>query len=112
MFRDSDIEVIAQMLSSNPDHDIESPQWEKRIQAFLHQSDGAYSLVIMTKDAIFGCRDHCGLRPLCIGQMKVKTSTGQEKTRYVLSSETCTLTMVGATYLREVAPGEIVRYST
>ena len=49
MFRDSDIEVIAQLLSSNPpDYDEKKgPEWEKRLTRFLHQSEGAYSLVVM-----------------------------------------------------------------
>lgn len=63
----------------------------------------------MTNEAIFGCRDHCGLRPLCIGAIEVKDDTGKDITRYVVASETCALVMVGATYVREVQPGEIVR---
>jgi amidophosphoribosyltransferase len=111
MFRESDIEVIAQILASNPpEYDSsKGPQWELRISSFMHESDGAYSLVIMTNEAIFGCRDHCGLRPLCIGQIEVKNDSGKDCLRYVLASETCALVMVGATYVREVKPGEIVR---
>jgi amidophosphoribosyltransferase len=112
MFRESDIEVIAQLLAANPPgYDAtKGPQWEQRISAFMHEADGAYSLAILTKDALFGCRDFCGLRPLCIGVLNLKNpETGKPITRYALASESCALSMLGATYLREVNPGEIVR---
>jgi len=112
MFKESDIEVIAQLLASNPPgyDPNKGPQWEQRIASFMHEADGAYSLVIMTQDSIFGCRDYTGNRPLCIGTMKLKDPLSNiESIRYVLASESCALFMVGASYLREVRPGEIVR---
>jgi len=65
----------------------------------------------MTNNAIFGCRDHLGMRPLCIGTLKCKDSiTGKETERFLIASESCALIMAGgAKYLREVNPGEIVR---
>ncbi len=66
--------------------------------------EGAYSLVALTKHAVFGIRDPNGLRPLCIGE---HTSPDGLKT-YHLSSESCALATVGAKLLREVLPGEIV----
>jgi len=57
------------------------------------------------KDALFGIRDRLGMRPLCIGEIK---STGGRST-YMLSSESCALTTIGATLVRDVYPGEIVR---
>lgn len=69
------------------------------------KSDGAYSLCFATKDAVWGCRDYLGLRPLCIGEIKAKGPEEKEITRYVIASESCALAMVGATYLREVSPG-------
>lgn len=81
-----------------------------KICSFSHQkSEGAYSLVILTREAVFGCRDPLGLRPLCIGEFRVQTREGKEKSRYVIASETCALVMIGAKYVREVEPGEIVR---
>eukprot|EP01116_Phalansterium_solitarium_P024659 TRINITY_DN9093_c0_g1_i1.p1 TRINITY_DN9093_c0_g1~~TRINITY_DN9093_c0_g1_i1.p1 ORF type:complete len:522 (-),score=120.05 TRINITY_DN9093_c0_g1_i1:110-1573(-) len=112
MFKESDVEVIAQLLAANPPgYDAtQGPQWDKRIASFMHDSDGAYSIVILTSDAVFGCRDHLGMRPLCIGTIKTEDPvTKQERTRYIITSESCALFMVGATYLREVRPGEIVR---
>ena len=60
---------------------------------------GAYSLTVMTKDSLLGIRDPLGVRPLCIG----KLDGG-----WVIASETCALDHLGATFLREVEPGEAV----
>jgi len=112
MFTENDIEVIGQSLAANPPgyDPSKGPQWESRIASFMHESDGAYSLVILTHEALYVCRDHCGLRPLCLGTIQVKNAvTGADQTRYVIASETCALVMIGATYLREVQAGEIVR---
>ncbi|MBR5318383.1 MAG: amidophosphoribosyltransferase [Peptococcaceae bacterium] len=61
---------------------------------------GSYSLVLMTEDTLYAVRDPLGNRPLCIGKL------GDEG--YVVASETCALDAIGATFLRDVAPGEIV----
>lgn len=61
---------------------------------------GAFSVVILTKDKLIGLRDNHGIRPFCIGQL------GDEG--FVLSSETCGLDSIGAKYLRDVKPGEMV----
>lgn len=50
-----------------------------------------------------------GLRPLCIGSLQTRTESGEIKTRYVLASESCAFFIIGASYVREVLPGEIVR---
>ena len=60
---------------------------------------GAYSLVILTPHKLIGIRDPHGIRPLCIGML------GDS---YILTSETCALDAVGAEYVRDVNPGEIV----
>jgi len=109
LLKESDIEVITQCLA-NFVGDLERPSWEKRIESFMKKAEGAYSLAIMTNDAIFGCRDSLGMRPLCIGEIQVKDlQTGRERLRYMLSSETCALNIVGGSFTREVRPGEIVR---
>lgn len=61
---------------------------------------GAFSILVMTKDKIAAVRDQYGIRPLCLAKLN---GTG-----YVVSSETCALDTVSATYLRDVAPGEMV----
>jgi amidophosphoribosyltransferase len=68
-------------------------------------AEGAYSLVILTRDAIFAVRDPLGLRPLCLGELMGKNG----RQGYVVTSESCALGTIGAQYLREVRPGEIVR---
>jgi amidophosphoribosyltransferase len=65
----------------------------------LRQVQGAFSLLLLTQDALIAVRDPNGFRPLNLG--KVNGS-------YVLASETCAFDLIGATYVREVEPGEIV----
>jgi amidophosphoribosyltransferase len=92
----SDSEVITQMLAG-----AAGQTWEERLRMFMIQAQGAYSLVILTQDAVYGVRDPWGFRPLCVGKMN---GDG-----WVISSESCALGTVGAEYVREVEPGEIVR---
>ena len=66
---------------------------------------GAYSLTIATPDGLMGARDRNGIRPLVIGKLSDDDS---ENKRYVLSSETCGLDIIGAEYVRDVRPGELV----
>ena len=67
--------------------------------------EGAYSLAIATPDGLMGARDRNGIRPLVIG---VLSKEDEEHKRYVLSSETCGLDIIGAEYVRDVQPGELV----
>jgi amidophosphoribosyltransferase len=53
-----------------PGEDSETPDWEGRIKSLMEYTSAAYSLVIMTKDALFGVRDPFGFRPLCIGEIR------------------------------------------
>ena len=72
---------------------------EKAMKETMAQVKGAYSMAVMTEDTIIAARDPNGFRPLCLG----KLDSG-----YVVSSETCAMDLVDATYLREIEPGEIV----
>jgi amidophosphoribosyltransferase len=92
----SDSEVITQMLAG-----ATGRTWEERLRMLMIQARGAYSLVLLTQDAVYGVRDPWGFRPLCVGRIN---GDG-----WVISSESCALGTVGAEYVREVAPGEIVR---
>jgi amidophosphoribosyltransferase len=74
--------------------------WQEGIIKALHRCQGAFSLVMAMPEAIAGARDAYGIRPLVIG----KTEDGA----YILSSETCGLDIIGAEYIREVMPGELV----
>ncbi|ACK68108.1 amidophosphoribosyltransferase [Rippkaea orientalis PCC 8801] len=87
--------AIAQEVNSGKD-------WlEAAISAFQLCS-GAYSLAIGTPAGLMGVRDPNGIRPLVIGILE------GEPVRYVLASETCALDIIGAEYLRDVEPGELV----
>jgi amidophosphoribosyltransferase len=107
MFKDSDVEIITQMMAAN--WKGENPNWIERLSAFMEKADGAYSLAVMTSDAIYGLRDYLGMRPLCIGTIDVTAADGSKKKRYMIASESCAINTVGGTYLREVMAGEIVR---
>jgi amidophosphoribosyltransferase len=91
----SDSEVITQLLAGAAGH-----SWEQRMAGLMEQAEGAYSLTILTRDAVFAVRDPWGFRPLCLGRLK---------RGWVAASETCALATIGATFEREVEPGEIVR---
>ena len=65
----------------------------------LHQVEGAYSFVALTNTAMIGVRDPLGVRPLVLGRL------GQS---FILCSESCALDIIGAEYVRDVAPGELV----
>ena len=90
----TDTEVIANLVLSSPEK-----EWVDRIRYAMRRLRGAYSLVIMTRDKLFAVRDPLGVRPLCLG-----TVDGG----WVVASESCALDHIGADFLREIEPGEIV----
>jgi len=92
----TDSEVITQMLAG-----AMGQSWHKRIAAFMSQAEGAYSLAILTRKAIYAARDPWGFRPLCLGWLN--------ESGLVVASESCALATIGADFVREVQPGEIVR---
>ncbi len=89
-----DSEVIIHLMAHHLKHGL-----EQAITASLARLKGAYSLVMMTRDRIIAARDPGGFRPLSLG-----TLNG----RWVIASETCAFDLVGAQYVRDVEPGEIV----
>ncbi|HEX3350003.1 MAG TPA: amidophosphoribosyltransferase [Acetobacteraceae bacterium] len=70
----------------------------------LKQVVGAYSLIALSNDALMGVRDPLGVRPLILGRIP----GGETNGGWVLASETCALDIVGAEFVRDVEPGEIV----
>ena len=94
----SDSEVITQMLAGAPGR-----TWEERIAHFMEEAEGAYSLAILTREAVYGVRDPHGFRPLCLGRLNGNAEG------WVLASESCALATIGAEFVREVQPGEVVR---
>jgi amidophosphoribosyltransferase len=89
-----DTEVIAHLIASSEGRDFRT-----NIIESLSQVRGAYSLVMMFNDVLVGARDPYGFRPLCLGKLNDS---------YILAGETCALDLIGARYIREVAPGEVV----
>jgi amidophosphoribosyltransferase len=73
--------------------------YRQKIVPILSKLQGAYSFVLLLNDAIYAARDPFGFRPLCIG--KIDSS-------YIVASETCAFDMIGATYIRDVDPGEVI----
>lgn len=90
----SDSEILAHLIKKTGD----TPRINAIVDA-LSMLEGAFAFLIMTKNRIYACRDRHGLRPLSIGTL----GDG-----YVISSETCSLEVIGAKFLRDVEPGEIV----
>ena len=74
------------------------------IRRAMEVMEGAYAMVLASPDSLYAFRDPYGIRPLCIG--KLPDGKG-----WVVSSETCGLDIVGAEYVRDVEPGEIVRFN-
>ena len=97
----TDSEVLAKILSDGPDLDLMD-----RFAYMMRRANGAYSLAVLTKEAIFGVRDPLGIRPLCIGKLPTREGSGGG---WVIASETCALDHLGAEVIREVEPGEVVR---
>lgn len=93
---DADSEVILSLIARNR---IVTERMEDAIFMAMAELQGSYALTILTPDALYGVRDPLGIRPLCIGQIDDK---------YVLSSESCGLDAIGATFIRDVDPGEVV----
>lgn len=92
-----DSEIILHLLVRSKGTSI-----KEKLQNTLKQLKGAFSILIFTQDCIIAARDANGFRPLCIG--KVDSS-------YVVSSETCAFDLIGAEYLRDVEPGEMVIFT-
>ncbi len=98
----TDSEMIAVAIANEVD---QGNDWQTAAIKAFQLCKGAYSLVIGTPDGVVGARDPNGIRPLVIGELEIESNG---KIRYVLASETCALDIIGANYLREVAPGEMV----
>lgn len=98
----SDTEVILHLLAHSR-HALLSDALTDALQ----QIEGAYSLVLLTRDSLFAIRDPHGIRPLAMGELPAAAPGGRPVT--VFASETCAFDLLGARYLRDVEPGEWVR---
>jgi len=90
----SDTEVILHLTARSKEQGIVN-----KVASALKQVKGAYSLVVMTFDSLIGVRDPAGVRPLSLG----KIGDG-----YIIASETCAFDLIGATFIRDIEPGEIL----
>jgi len=91
----SDSECIIHLMARSLQRNI-----PERMEDALRRVEGAFSIVAMTRTKLIGVRDALGVRPLVLGRI--------EAGGYVLSSETCALDIIGAEFVREIEPGEMV----
>ena len=90
----TDTEVILHLLARSEQLDI-----REAIGEMMGLVQGAYSLLLLTENALIGVRDPNGFRPLCLGRIRDS---------WVLASESCAFDLIDAQYVREIDPGEIV----
>lgn len=93
----TNLEVISYIITEER---LKAKSIEDAISNAMYRLKGAYSLVVMSPSKLIAVRDEMGFRPLCYG----KTKEGM----YVVASESCALDSVGAHFIREVEPGEII----
>ncbi|MGL4451886.1 MAG: amidophosphoribosyltransferase [Sarcina sp.] len=91
---DSDVEVLMSLIARSAKRGI-----IKSVYSAVQAVRGSFAVVMSTKDQLIGIRDPHGIRPLCIGKIDED---------YILSSESCALDAIGAEFVRDVLPGEIV----
>ncbi|HEX3801256.1 MAG TPA: amidophosphoribosyltransferase [Solirubrobacteraceae bacterium] len=97
----SDSEIIAALLATHPAGTI-----EEAVADVLPTLRGAFSTVVMTEDKVVAFRDPHGLRPLALGVIAEDDEDGVPV--YVVASESCAFDLIGARFLREIEPGEVV----
>jgi amidophosphoribosyltransferase len=90
----SDSEVIANLILASPGQNL-----PEKIGYAMHRLQGAYSLVVLTHDKLIAVRDPFGVRPLCLGSIDGG---------WGIASESCALDHIGAQFVREIEPGEIL----
>lgn len=96
----SDTETIAYMITRER---LTAPSIEEAVSRAMTSLEGAYSLILMSSAKMIAVRDPYGFRPLCYGKMPDGS--------YVIASESCALTSVGAELIRDLLPGEILVFS-
>jgi len=96
----SDTETIAYIVTKER---LNAPSIEEALSRAMYKLEGAYSLVLMSPQKLICARDPYGFRPLCYG----KTDDGM----YVVASESCAIKAVGARFVRDIEPGEILVFS-
>lgn len=139
MFTSSDSEVIVQTIAAPPtEKETDGPNWIARIRRFMQSCQGSYSVVLLTKDGLYAFRGPLGMRPLCIGKFTTtvdesrlappsaspppgqhpfvgmtaqKSADGKVRTTgWVVASESCAFGTTNAEFVRDVRPGEIIKF--
>ncbi len=108
----SDSDLVAELLGQAFPPDLpertraeHSDDLEKALTAVLPSVEGAFSFVLLDADRLIGVRDPNGFRPLCLGRLE---ATDEFEMGWVLASESPALDVIGATFIRELEPGEMV----
>jgi amidophosphoribosyltransferase len=104
----SDSEIIVQLIAHS-----QATTLVDAIADSLSQIDGAFSVVMMTRDRIFAARDPRGFRPLSMGRIKNENGGDENGApdTFVFASETCAFDLLRAEYIRDVEPGELIMIS-
>jgi amidophosphoribosyltransferase len=97
----SDTEVIVHLIALSREHTLPEAMADA-----LRRVEGAFSLVMISPDRIFAARDPRGFRPLAMG--RIPAQPGEKQDTFVFASETCAFDLIGATYERDVKPGEMI----
>ncbi|HET9408842.1 MAG TPA: amidophosphoribosyltransferase [Candidatus Sulfotelmatobacter sp.] len=97
----SDTEVIVHLIALSREHTLPEAMADA-----LRRVQGAFSLVMMSNDRIFAARDPRGFRPLAMG--RISATEVQKRDTVVFASETCAFDLIGAEYVRDVKPGELI----
>lgn len=92
----TDSEIMAQLIANS-----DAPDFESAIISCMNRIEGAYSVAILSNGRFYAMRDRLGIRPLCLGKLN---GAG-----WIVASETCALNIVGAEFVREIEPGELIR---
>jgi len=93
---DADTELVIKIVSK---HLVANQNHEIALEKTMQELSGSYAMVLLLPGKLVGVRDPNGIRPLCIGKLKKS---------YVLSSESCAFSTIGAEFVRDVLPGEII----
>lgn len=96
MISGTDTALIVMILARNL---VSSPSIEKAVEKTMAMMKGSYAMVVLLEGKLLAFRDPWGLRPLCLGKLRDS---------YVISSESCAFPTIGATFVRDIAPGEII----
>jgi amidophosphoribosyltransferase len=94
----SDTEVIGKLFAL-----AEGDSMAEKVRETMQRLRGSYSVVLATRDTLIGFRDPLGVRPLCLGEIHNQPEGG-----WILASESCAMSTIGASFTREVEPGEAV----